>query len=262
MNYYNYFTEIEEHFVRRRGKHLLVSPMDWSLIAAWRDSGVPLHVALRGIDRAMDGFYARPSRPGKVNSLFYCHDTVMEEYARHLEAHTGEAAAHEPPAPTPADAGSGDGLSRAAILAFLAARISEIESLAAKQSAQEGAALAEGLERARARLQEIRRALESSMVAGGEAGRDEKGAAQASGEARDEESMERDLAILDEALVQELRAALPPEQIKAWEEEARKELRVYRKKLPKETYHKITENFMRRKVHRHFEIGELSLFHL
>ncbi|PYV17610.1 MAG: hypothetical protein DMG07_05360, partial [Acidobacteria bacterium] len=94
------------------------------------------------------------------------------------------------------------------------------------------------------------------------AGRDEKGAAQASGEARDEESMERDLAILDEALVQELRAALPPEQIKAWEEEARKELKVYRKKLPKETYHKITENFMRRKVHRHFEIGELSLFHL
>jgi hypothetical protein len=56
MNYYNYFTEIEEHFVRRRGKHLMVSPMDWSLIAVWRDSGVPLHVALRGIDLAMDTF--------------------------------------------------------------------------------------------------------------------------------------------------------------------------------------------------------------
>ena len=59
MNYYNYFTEIEEHFVRRRGKHLLISPMDWGLIATWRDAGVPLHVALRGIDIAMDGFFAR-----------------------------------------------------------------------------------------------------------------------------------------------------------------------------------------------------------
>ena len=29
FNYYNYFTEIEETFVRRRGKHLLLSPIDW-----------------------------------------------------------------------------------------------------------------------------------------------------------------------------------------------------------------------------------------
>jgi hypothetical protein len=50
MNYYNYFTEIEDHFVKRRGKNLLVSPLDWSLIATWRDSGVPLNVALRGIE--------------------------------------------------------------------------------------------------------------------------------------------------------------------------------------------------------------------
>ena len=90
MNYYNYFTEIEEHFVRRRGKHLYVSPLDWSLIATWRDSGVPLHVALRGIDIAMDGFFARAQRiRTKVNTLFFCHDAVMSEYTRHLESHQG-----------------------------------------------------------------------------------------------------------------------------------------------------------------------------
>ena len=78
MNYYNYFTEIEEHFVRRRGKHLLISPMDWALIASWRDAGVPLQVALRGIDIAMDAFYAKQRRgTSKVNSLCYCHDAVM-----------------------------------------------------------------------------------------------------------------------------------------------------------------------------------------
>ena len=94
MNYYNYFTEIEEHFVKRRGKHLLVSPMDWALIASWRDAGVPLQVALRGIDIAMDGFQAQKRRgSSKVNSLCYCHDSVMEEYAAHLEAHVGESSA-------------------------------------------------------------------------------------------------------------------------------------------------------------------------
>jgi hypothetical protein len=257
VNYYNYFTEIEEHFVRRRGKHLLVSPMDWSLIATWRDSGIPLHVALRGIDRAMDGFYSRARRIGNVNSLFYCHATVMEEYARHVDAHTGEA----PAAPEPAaEAAGGDqGPGRAEILAFMNARISEIKTLAAKQPVQEGAAGHAGLERIVARLEEIRGDLQSRSVAGGarsEEGKEERGSN------RDDETLERDLGILDEALVGELRAFLQPEDVRVWEEEARKELKIYRKRLPKETYQKITENFMRRKIHRRFEIGELSLFNL
>ena len=93
MNYYNYFTEIEEHFVKRRGKHLLVSPMDWGLIAAWRDAGVPLQVAIRGIDIAMDAFFSRQRRgSAKINSLCYCHDSVMEEFERHRESRIGESA--------------------------------------------------------------------------------------------------------------------------------------------------------------------------
>jgi hypothetical protein len=35
LNYFNYFTEIEETFVRRRGKHLLLSPLDWDLMQTW-----------------------------------------------------------------------------------------------------------------------------------------------------------------------------------------------------------------------------------
>jgi hypothetical protein len=45
MNYYNYFTEVENEFVRRRGKHMLVSPLDWSLIETWKQRGVPLRIA-------------------------------------------------------------------------------------------------------------------------------------------------------------------------------------------------------------------------
>ena len=36
FNYYNYFTEVEETFVRRRGAHMLVSPLDWALIESWK----------------------------------------------------------------------------------------------------------------------------------------------------------------------------------------------------------------------------------
>jgi len=245
MNYYNYFTEIEEHFIRRRGKHLFVSPMDWSLIATWRDSGVPLHVVLRGIDRAMDAFLARqPRRESRVSTLFYCHASVMEEYAHHLESHLGEEPAAAPAAsttPASPEAEAGEGPDRAAIMDFLNARNLEIKSLSGKLSGVEGAL--EGIDRVAARLEEIMRDLEADRQI-------------------DLERLDRDLGILDETLVGALRAGLAPGQIEVWEEEARKELKVYRKKLPRETYARIQENFLRTRIHRHFAVGELSLFHM
>lgn len=251
MNYYNYFTEIEEHFVRRRGKHLYISPLDWSLIATWRDTGIPLHVALRGIDKAMDSFFAKTRSDKKVNTLFYCHDTVMTEYAGYIESRVGE----ETPAPvsegsqavtaqekgSPAAESGSEGPDRLAVLRFFESRISEIRSLRAKHL-EENPTL-EGIERILARLEEIERDLEQSAPL-------------------EFETIERDLAILDESLVVLLRSTLPPERLAAWQEEAKKELKVYKKRLPKETYAKILENFLRGKIHRHWNVGELSLFHL
>ena len=62
MNYYNYFTEIEDAFVSRRGSHIHISPLDWSLIESWRERGVPLDVVLRGIHTAFDGYDRLPRR--------------------------------------------------------------------------------------------------------------------------------------------------------------------------------------------------------
>jgi hypothetical protein len=243
MNYYNYFTEIEEYFIRRRGKHLLVSPLDWSLIATWRDSGVPLHVALRGIDIAMDGWFARPRRSSeKIGSLFYCHDSVMVEHARYLEAHLGEGPSDEASAP----AGSSDGKARDqhpdkdAVSEFLAARIQEIRQLAGKQSQGENI---EGIQRVLLRLEEIACAIKRDQHL-------------------ELESLERDLGILDELLIHEIRVRLPAGKLDEWEEEARKELKVYKKRLPKETYQKILDNFLRGKIRRFHDLGELSLFHI
>src|ERR687884_2022726 len=88
LNYFNYFTEIEDAFVRRRGKHLLVSPLDWSLMESWKAAGIPLHVVLRGIEKAFDSYEARP-RNRSVKSLFYCQEEVEAQFAEWLESRRG-----------------------------------------------------------------------------------------------------------------------------------------------------------------------------
>jgi hypothetical protein len=235
MNYYNYFTEIEEHFVRRRGKHLLVSPMDWNLIAAWRDAGVPLQVALRGIDIAMDSYFSRRDRASsKLNTLCYCHDSVMEEYARYQESRVGKSPGEEPSNPEIDESGKSETLD------FLSQRIDEIKTLPVKQYFCENAG---GIHRALARLEEMKQSLEA-------------------GSRIDSEALERDLGIVDEILVEELRPAISAEQMAVWEKEAKSELKVYKKRLPKETFERIHRNFMRSRIRRHFQIGDLSIFHL
>ena len=239
MNYFNYFTEIEEHFVKRRGKHLLISPMDWALIAAWRDAGVPLQVAIRGIDIAMDTFFAKKRRgSSKINSLCYCNDAIMAEYASHLEAHIGESEDSENVESAKID--TGNEADKKEILSFLSARIGEIKALSVKHHLGDAC---DGIQRILTRLEELLSDLESRVEI-------------------DSEILERDLRIIDELLIAELSALVSPEQKLEWEKEAKKELKVYKKRLPKETYAKILGNFMRDKTHREFSVGELSIFHL
>ena len=86
-NYFNYFTEIEEHFSRQRGRHLFISPLDWCLIELWKDSGIPLHVVLRGIDRSFESSTAKGRKaPG---TLYYCHPAVTQAFEEHQAAHVG-----------------------------------------------------------------------------------------------------------------------------------------------------------------------------
>ena len=88
MNYFNYFTEIEDAFVRRRGKHLFLSPIDWALMETWKETGIPLHIVLRGVERSFDSFEAKP-RKRSVKSLLYCQEEVEAQYAEWLESRVG-----------------------------------------------------------------------------------------------------------------------------------------------------------------------------
>jgi hypothetical protein len=80
LNYFNYFTETEEHFQRARGTSLfLLSPLDWALLESWKNSGVPQEAVLRGIDLAFEKWRSRKVKTRMVNSLAFCAQAVLTE---------------------------------------------------------------------------------------------------------------------------------------------------------------------------------------
>jgi hypothetical protein len=87
-NYFNYFTEVEEHFRIARGTGLfLLSPLDWALIEAWKNAGIPLEAILRGIDASFAKWRVRPprARTQMVNSLAFCAQAIATEAQAMLE---------------------------------------------------------------------------------------------------------------------------------------------------------------------------------
>jgi hypothetical protein len=91
-NYFNYFTEIEEHFQRARGTGLfLLSPLDWALIDTWKDAGVPLTAVMRGIDSAFEKWRGRKVKTHMVNALAFCAQAVLTEAQIMAAAGTGSA---------------------------------------------------------------------------------------------------------------------------------------------------------------------------
>ena len=86
-NYFNYFTEIEEYFWKKRGAHLLVSPLDWAIMETWQKAGIPLDTVLKGIDRAFESYGRSRRGAGKpLKSLAYCTDAILEAVAESQEA--------------------------------------------------------------------------------------------------------------------------------------------------------------------------------
>jgi hypothetical protein len=91
VNYFNYFTEIEEHFQRARGTGLfLLSPLDWALIESWKNAGIPLSAVLKGIDDAFEKWHVRKRKHRFVNSVAYCAQAVLEVAQRAPTGHRNE----------------------------------------------------------------------------------------------------------------------------------------------------------------------------
>ena len=119
LNYFSYFSEIEDTFIRRRGKHLMLSPIDWALIESWKERGVPLHVALRGIEHSFDSYDAK-KRKRTVKTLLYCQEEVEAQYAEWLESRIGS---HEEAPSAREESEEQSPFPRSVVLAHLAGRL-------------------------------------------------------------------------------------------------------------------------------------------
>ena len=103
FNYFNYFTEIEEYFWRKRGAHLLVSPLDWAILETWQKADIPVAVVQKGIDRAFESWTRSRRAAGgrQMKSLAYCVDAVLDAATEAQEAAAGSGPGASAPAGRP-----------------------------------------------------------------------------------------------------------------------------------------------------------------
>ena len=259
LNYFNYFTEIEEAFVRRRGKHLLVSTLDWSLMESWKAMGIPLHVVLRGIEKSFDSYESRP-RNRSVKTLFYCQEEVEAQFAEWLESQTGahrdaatepdaassEAGAAPAEAKTAAEADDARGLPfpRAVIAAHLSESCAELTRALEKRRARgEEDAVFEALARAGSRLEEL-------TADFGRAARP------------DAELLEASLADLEGLIDRALRASLTEGALEEARAEAAVQLKPYRARMERATYEQTLDNLLAKSLREAAGVPRLSLFYL
>jgi hypothetical protein len=104
-----YYQAAEAAFIRRRGTPFLLSPKDFALLKEWRALGVPVEAIEQGIDEAFSRREER-SATGRVNSLSYCRDAVLEAWERRLQTSVGRGSrirAGEPDVPRALEALAG-----------------------------------------------------------------------------------------------------------------------------------------------------------
>ena len=243
MNYFNYFTEIEDTFVRRRGKHLLLSPMDWALIESWKEMGVPLHVALNGIERAFDSFDSKPRRRS-VKSLLYCQEEVEALYAEWRDGQLGGGADTDNGARAPEKAESDSSLPfpRAEILNHLERAEVALREIVSASSSCENDFL-EVVSRVATRLTELSRNFSSAVRP-------------------DAEKLEQSLTSLDNMLDEALRATVSPELMASTTAAADEQLGPYRKRMEPAVFDKTLDNLVLKRLRDAQGIVRLSLFYL
>ena len=234
-NYFNYFTEIEEHFQRRRGGILLLSTLDWALIETWKDAGIPLEAVLRGIDAAFDRYDQRPSKTKKVNSLAYCSQEVLAAAEDMKEAAVGAAGE------SPSEGGTARGFEPDAIAAFLQRNAEHLETVKLPPG---GSGSAEALARSSAvTLREL-----ASALAG-------KGSTRL-------EDLERRLTVLEEKLLASLLASTPDADLVGVRAQAERELAPYRSKMPGPQIDQLLKQYIHKRLLEKYGLPRLSLFYL
>ncbi len=224
MERFNYFSDIEEHFCRRRGTVLVVSPLDWAVMETWKEAGLPLEAVLRGIDATFDKYDRRPSKTRNINSLAYCTQEVLAAAEDMKEAAVG--AKREP---------QQHSLESERIRQYLQRNAAEF----AKAKVPAGA---EKLVREDARsLEELAAGL---------------------GDAPDVEEIERRMTVMEEKLFATLLASTDDFALVEIRARAERELAPYRGKMTAPQIEQLLRQYTNKKLLERYGLPRLSLFYM
>jgi hypothetical protein len=227
--YFNYFTEIEEHFQRRRGTLLLLSPLDWALMETWKDAGIPLEAVLRGIDVTFEKWERRPARFRKVNGLAYCAQEVLAAADEMKQAAVGA------PPKTPRDAG----LDQSAVVEFLRHNAGQLECAQLPASVQTLA------KETAATLHNLAESLSTGTPLQTQM-----------------EDLERRLTVAEEKLFAALLAATPDEALLQVRTEGDRDLAPYRRKMTAPQIEHLHKQYIHKRLLDQYRVPRLSLFYM
>ena len=242
FNYFNYFTEIEEYFWRKRGAHLLVSPLDWAILETWQKADIPVAVVQKGIDRAFESWdRSRRAAGGRqLKSLAYCVDAVLDAATEAQEAAAGSGpeiksarATQEP-------------FSRDELRRYFERNVKRLRGAAEKQKA----IAAPGPQGLATRFQDTATKLEEFLPLLDIPGM------------LDLEDLERRLTVLEEKLSAALSVDADDEAMLAIRREMDRSLAPYRRKMSAEQLGQLERQYLQKRLFEHFEVPRLSLFYL
>jgi hypothetical protein len=242
FNYFNYFTEIEEYFWRKRGAHLLVSPLDWAILETWQKADIPVTVVQKGIDRAFESWERSRRAAGgrQLKSLAYCVDAVLDAAA---EAH--EAAAGSGPEIKSARANE-EPFSRDELRRYFERNVKRLRGASEKQR-QEAKVRSQDLA---ARFDETASKLNNALPLLDTPG------------SLDLEDLERRLTVLEEKLSAALSADADEDAMLTIRREMDRSLAPYRRKMSAEQLTQLERQYMQKRLFEYFDVPRLSLFYL
>lgn len=223
MNYYNYYTEIEDTFVRRRGKHLFLSPLDWAMIEAWQDRAIPLHIVIRSIESVFDVFDKQPPGTRTIKSLFYCREEIEVQYKEWQTSQTGRS---------DSSGSSTEQFSDEAVAAHIETSIAALKAIST-------GGLQEDLTRAVSRLEEL--------------------AANLTGDA---ETVDKTLGDIEKLIDRAMLTNWEPVHLKSLEKEVGGQLRAYKADMDAAAYKNTFALMLLKRLREEAGIPRLGLFYL
>lgn len=225
MNYFNYYTEIEDTFIRRRGRNLFLSPLDWALIEVWQDRGIPMHIVIRSIESVFDVYDKLPPGTRTIKTLFYCREEIEVQYQEWLRSQTGKAA-------EAADETTDSSFSTEAVAAHIAEAIGAFES-------NPSINLREDLDRAVSRLKELLANLTDRF-----------------------ETVDKTLGDIERLLERAMLANWEPGHLKAMKKEVSGHLRAYKAEMDADSYRNTYDLMLLKRLREEADIPRLGLFYL